>query len=70
MAACLLGGLQHMHTSGDVLSMLKSVRGALRPGGILLLELSHPALLFDGSIATSVDTWTINVEHAQVGPAV
>lgn len=44
-----LGTLAHALTNDDALSWLIAARNALLPGGILVLELAHPADVFDGA---------------------
>ena len=34
--------------------------------GLFVVEMNHPMLLFDGSLVTSADTWTIDVDEAQL----
>lgn len=45
-------------------------RGAPAPpgccAGLFVVEMNSPMLLFDGSIVTSADTWTIDVDEAQL----
>jgi hypothetical protein len=69
LAACLLGSMQHMHTLDDGLQMLQSTNAALKTGGLFIVELVHPLLLFDGSVTASGQTWRLEVDTAQVrGP--
>lgn len=66
LAACLLGSLQHMLTQVDVIQTFRRVKEALMPHGLFIIELNHPSQLFDGGIVASADTWTIEVEDAQL----
>jgi predicted SAM-dependent methyltransferase len=66
LAACLLGTFQHMLTQEDAKRALQRIHAALKPGGIFVLEMNHPSLLFDGSITSSADTWKLDLEEAQV----
>lgn len=66
LAACLLGTLQHMLTNEDVLKSFARVKEALVPHGLFIIELNHPSQLFDGGIVASADTWSIEVEDAQL----
>eukprot|EP00873_Tetraselmis_striata_P036882 jgi/Tetstr1/457146/TSEL_043796.t1 len=53
MVLILMGTLQHMLTNKDALAAMGSARDALRPGGLLVLELAHPYDLWDGTLAGS-----------------
>jgi hypothetical protein len=66
LAVCLLGAFQHMLTSNDALRALRQANIALKPGGLFMLEMNHPMLLFDGSVVSSADTWTADNQDAQV----
>jgi len=44
-----LGTLAHALTNDDAISWLAAVQNALSPGAILVLELAHPADVFDGA---------------------
>jgi hypothetical protein len=66
LAACLLGTLQHMLTQEDVLKAFSRVKDALVPNGLFIIELNHPSRLFDGGIVASADTWSLEVEDAQL----
>jgi hypothetical protein len=66
LAACLLGTLQHLLTQDDVRRTFERVSTALVPGGLFVVELNHPALLFNGSVVASADTWTLEVDDAQL----
>ena len=49
MVACLLGTFSHALDNGAAGSAFASAAAALRPGGLLVLELAHPGDLFDGT---------------------
>lgn len=66
LAVCLLGTLQHMLTQEDVMKAFRCVKDALVPQGLFIIELNHPSQLFDGGILASADTWTLEVEDAQL----
>lgn len=66
LIAVMFGTFQHMYTNDDALRAMKSIARNLKPGGLFVLEFSHPALLFDGSVVSSADTWSHEVEDAQV----
>lgn len=53
MALILMGTLQHMVRNADAVAALRAARDALRPGGLLLLEMAHPYDLWDGTLAGS-----------------
>ncbi len=62
-AAIMLGTLSHCLTNGSALSCFKNVAEVVRPGGILVLELSHPGELFGGSFLDPldfVDCWEVS----------
>lgn len=66
LAACLLGTLQHMLTQEDVIQCFRRVSDALVSTGLFIIELNHPSQLFDGGVVASADTWTLEVEDAQL----
>lgn len=55
-----------MLTQEDVLKCFSRVKEALVPNGLFIIELNHPSQLFDGGIVASADTWTLEVEDAQL----
>ncbi|KAK9812874.1 hypothetical protein WJX72_005033 [[Myrmecia] bisecta] len=57
LAAMLLGTAAHLLHSRDLLACFQSVRKALRPGGLFVMELMHPMALFDGTGIIG-DSWT------------
>lgn len=50
MAFMILGTFAHLLETSAALQCLHSTHAALKPGGILVLELPHPADAFDGSL--------------------
>jgi SAM-dependent methyltransferase len=46
----LLGSLSHVTHLKDAAQLFSSTRALLSPGGVFVLELNHPAHLFDGSV--------------------
>jgi hypothetical protein len=50
LALLPLGTLAHALTNDDALRWLAAAGNALRPGGLLVLELPHPADVFDGAL--------------------
>lgn len=50
LALLPLGTLAHALTNDDALRWLEAAGNALRPGGLLVLELAHPADVFDGAL--------------------
>lgn len=62
-AAIMLGTLSHCLTNGAALACFKNIAEVVRPGGILILELSHPGELFGGSFLDPldfVDCWEVS----------
>lgn len=64
VAMLLLGTLSHLHTTAEVRSCWESVLRALNPSGILVIELQHPADMFDGAF-TRGDMWQAPLENEQ-----
>lgn len=64
MAFMLLGTFAHMLDSASALQCLRSIHAVLKPAGKLVLELSHPTDIFDGSLIQE-DEW----EDAADGPS-
>ncbi len=56
MAFMLLGTFAHLLDSASALQCLQSIHAALKPDGLLVLELAHPADAFDGSLMQE-DDW-------------
>jgi len=63
MAAVMLGTISHCLTNGSALACFKNIAEVVRPGGLLILELSHPGELFGGSFLDPldfVDCWEVS----------
>ena len=56
MVFMLLGTFSHLLDTESALQCLRSVHQALKPGGLLVLELDHPSEAFDGSLMQG-DSW-------------
>ena len=65
-AACMLGAFQHMLTHDDALQALAAAHRALRPGGLLVIELGHPAEIFEGHVCEHGDHWELQLPDGQV----
>ena len=55
MVFMVLGTFAHLLDADAALQCLHSTHAALKPGGVLVLELSHPAEAFDGSLMETAD---------------
>lgn len=64
MAFLPLGTLAHALTNEDAVATLRSCRNALRPGGLLVVELPHPEDIFNGQMLLG-DSWDIEAEAAR-----
>lgn len=64
MAFLPLGTLAHALTNEDAAATLRSCRNALRPGGLLVVELPHPEDIFNGQMLLG-DSWDIEAEAAR-----
>ncbi|CAL8471064.1 g10606 [Coccomyxa elongata] len=62
LALLPLGTLAHALTNDDALRWLEAAGNALRPGGLLVLELAHPADVFDGALVEG-DDWELDGER-------
>jgi hypothetical protein len=58
MALILMGTLQHMVRNADAVAALRAARDALRPGGLLLLEMAHPCKDYATDIHTPTHPYT------------
>ena len=58
IAQCLFDSFSHCTTDGDAVATLRCAARALRKGGILLLELTHPADFFTSSSKRTVGRWS------------
>jgi SAM-dependent methyltransferase len=65
LVCCLNGTFSHMHTNADARDCFRAAHNALKPGGLLVVELNHPSCLFDGGLISSGDTWEIENEDCQ-----
>ena len=61
MALLLLGTMNHLQTHDQAQCCLDGAYVALKPGGLLLIELQHPHDLFDGSFIKG-DFWEADLE--------
>ena len=61
MALLLLGTMNHLQTHDQAQCCLDAAYVALKPGGLLLIELQHPHDLFDGSFIKG-DFWEADLE--------
>lgn len=68
LAACLLGTFQHLHTLDDGLRAMQRTHAALKPGGLFIVELEHPAHLFDGAMLSQGQTWNLQLDSGRVRP--
>ncbi|KAL3149321.1 hypothetical protein ABBQ32_002129 [Trebouxia sp. C0010 RCD-2024] len=68
MAFMLLGTFSHMLDNASALQCLRSIHAVLKPTGKLVLELSHPTDIFDGSLIQE-DEWD-DAENRPSGPGV
>ncbi|KAK9820975.1 hypothetical protein WJX81_005721 [Elliptochloris bilobata] len=57
-----LGTLAHALSNEAAMATLRACRQALRPGGLLILELTHPEDIFNGQLLAG-DTWDIEAEE-------
>ncbi len=69
LALLPLGTLAHALTNDDALRWLEAAGNALRPGGLLVLELAHPADVFDGALVEvrSYPAGTLNISESHPG---
>lgn len=66
LAACLLGTFQHLHTLDDGLQAMQRTHAALKPDGLFIIELEHPAQLFDGAMLSQGQTWNLQLDTGRV----
>eukprot|EP00200_Dunaliella_tertiolecta_P003759 CAMPEP_0202358214 /NCGR_PEP_ID=MMETSP1126-20121109/11958_1 /ASSEMBLY_ACC=CAM_ASM_000457 /TAXON_ID=3047 /ORGANISM="Dunaliella tertiolecta, Strain CCMP1320" /LENGTH=327 /DNA_ID=CAMNT_0048951305 /DNA_START=70 /DNA_END=1054 /DNA_ORIENTATION=- len=62
MVTCLLGTFSHLLDNTQALQAFSCIHNALNPGGLFVLELSHPGDLFDGSLIldeTRKEMWEV-----------
>lgn len=65
VATILLGTLSHLQTNEEVLQCWEATLAALKPGGVLVIELLHPNDVFDGTFAQG-DFWEADYEGGKV----
>jgi SAM-dependent methyltransferase len=58
VAQCLFDSFSHCTTDDDAVATLRCAARALRKGGVLLLELTHPADYFTTTSTRTVGRWT------------
>jgi SAM-dependent methyltransferase len=58
LALCLFDSFCHCATDADAIATLRATGRALKPGGLLILELTHPADFFGKSPTRAVPRWT------------
>ncbi len=66
LAFTLLDSLPYLTTNERLVSHFRSVRRALRDGGVYVVELRHPADARPGGEPTTVTTWTVEREGLRV----
>jgi SAM-dependent methyltransferase len=57
IAQCLFDSFSHCMTDADAVATLRCAAAALRPGGIMILELTHPADYFERDEKRTVGRW-------------
>ena len=67
-AACiLLGTAAHLVDTDDAVACLRGAADALRPGGVVILELEHPFDIFDGQLMDAQgDAWDREVDGVKI----
>ncbi|MBI2569999.1 MAG: class I SAM-dependent methyltransferase [Candidatus Schekmanbacteria bacterium] len=65
LALCLLDSAAHILSVADMVRHLRAVRRALIPGGIYIIEQSHPRGVFQPG-STVLTEWTQQDEHLRV----
>ncbi len=58
IAQCLFDSFSHCTTDDDAIATLRCAARALRKGGLLLLELTHPADFFSSTSKRTVGRWS------------
>jgi SAM-dependent methyltransferase len=66
VAQCLFDSFSHCTTEADAVATLRCASAALRPGGIMILELTHPADYFEGDEKRTVGRWIQHYEDVTV----
>jgi SAM-dependent methyltransferase len=57
VAQCLFDSFSHCLTDADAVATLRRAAAALRAGGLMILELTHPADYFEGDEKRTVGRW-------------
>lgn len=63
---CLFDSFSHCTDDADAVATLNCAAAALRPGGIMILELTHPADYFGGDEKRTVGRWVQRYEDVTV----
>ncbi|HLJ83027.1 MAG TPA: class I SAM-dependent methyltransferase [Candidatus Eremiobacteraceae bacterium] len=66
IAQCLFDSFSHCVTDADAVATLRRAAAALRPGGLLILELTHPADYFGGDEVRTVGRWVQRYDDVAV----
>ena len=64
-AALLLGSIGHLLTNDDAIQCFTATAAALRPGGLLIVELPSPEDLFDGAFIVG-DAWDAQLDGQDI----
>ena len=64
-AALLLGSIGHLLTNEDAIQCFIATAAALRPGGLLIVELPTPEDLFDGAFILG-DAWDAHLDGQEI----
>ena len=65
VAALLLGSIGHLLTNDDAIQCFTATAAALRPGGLLIVELPSPEDLFDGAFIVG-DAWDAQMDGQDI----
>lgn len=66
IAQCLFDSFSHCVTDADAVATLRCAAAALPPGGLLILELTHPADFFEGDEKRTVGRWVQRYDDVTV----
>jgi SAM-dependent methyltransferase len=66
VAQCLFDSFSHCVTDTDAVATLRCAAATLRPGGIMILELTHPADYFEGDEKRTVGRWIQHYDDVTV----
>ena len=58
LALCLFDSFTHCTSDGDGVAALRATAASLKRGGVLILELTHPADYFDAKHGRTLGRWT------------